>query len=211
MHPDDQHHDIQHPNLTDVIVDAFNTGMENVPEPLTITREQVEVRRQLTLLNQDATAIGLGRIDVSCVIAFVHDIGPRQDAGMIAVLARRSAGAADAAWQAQSHSSRTMPREVPSPPPVLVDGHFGLAALGSGMFAAFRVFDPAVHTLRCTLADGTVLDDTALRDCLLLFVPNYSNEPWADADAPVLQLLDADGRDLLPPRLVMHPHRPRGG
>lgn len=205
------HLDDQHPDLTDAIVAAFNQGMESVPVPLTITREQIDVRRQRTLHNQDAQAIDLGRIDVSCAIAFVHDIGPERHAGMIALLARKPADAADEAWLVQSHSSRTLPREFPSPPPAPVDGHFGLAALGSGIFAAFHVFDPVVHTLRCTLADGTVLEDSAHRDCLLLFVPNYSREPWADADAPVLHLLDADGHDLLPPNHVLHPHRPRGG
>lgn len=211
MHLDDRHSETPQPDLTDAIVAAFNQGMEHVPVPLTITRAQIEVRRQRTLRNQDAQAIDLGRIDVSCAIAFAHDIGPERHAGMIALLARRPAGAAGEAWLVQSHSSRTLPREFPSPPPTPVDGHFGLAALGSGIFAAFQVFDPAVRTLRCTVADGSVLEDTAHRDCLLLFVPNYSSEPWADADAPVLQLLDADGHDLLPPNHVLHPHRLRAG
>lgn len=45
--------------------------------------------------------------------------------------------------------------------------------------------------------------------CLLLFVPNFSETPWADTDAPVLQLLDAEGHDLLPANRVLHPRRPR--
>lgn len=200
-----------HPEMRTAMVGAFNEAFSREGRPMRIQSEQVEMVCQRTMLEVLEPAPGLDvRGSISCALVYLREIEPRGATGLMVALATREQPDLD--WKVVSFNARSqvfhptaeaVPGRRISPPVMLVSPALGISC-------GILIGDDDVATLRITLGDGTTYEDTS-HHSLLVFAPLWTgNRVWSDDDAPLLQLISADGADLVTPmRLVMPTNRSR--
>lgn len=187
-----------HPALRDIIVEDFNRMEAASDSIVMISAAQVEILQQRTFGSLLAPPVGqTARGSVSSCLIRLRDV---PSPGRIALMLTLSASPDDAEdWHLISYNARSMRMSSPEPfePMLLIAPAIGLAC---GIYASAG----QVARLRVTSAGGQILEDVSSQSMLILAPQGTDQTGWSDADAPFLQLLNANGQDIVPPaRMIM--------